>query len=95
MKIAPALRIRSTMTLSAAGTKSFRIGEPMVVRMPLHGREILHRERKSVQRSHHLAAPELRIAFARLRQQAVAIRQRDDGVHLRIEVARCDRDRPS
>src|SRR5580704_14081292 len=37
MKMAPAWRRRSTMTLSAGGMKSFRIGEPMVIRIPLTG----------------------------------------------------------
>ena len=42
---------------------------------------------QAVQRAHILAARHLRIAFARLGQQAVAVLQRDDGVHLGIESA--------
>ena len=69
MKIAPALRRRSTMTLSAAGTKSLKIGEPGCGhRDALDRRQVLHRQRKAVQRPHGLAARHLRIALARLRQ---------------------------
>ncbi len=37
MKITPAWRNRSTMMLSAGGTKSFKMGDPDVMGMPLTG----------------------------------------------------------
>ncbi len=54
-------------------------------RHALDGREILHGEREAVQRPPQLAARQLCIALARLRQQGGAVLQRDDGVDPRVE----------
>ena len=39
-----------------------------------------------MQRSHQLAALELRVALGRLDQQSSAVLQRNNGVHLRVEL---------
>ena len=76
MMIEPAAFMRSTMMASAAGTKSLKMREPCVVRMPLVAARSLIACGKPCMPAAIMAARQLLVARLGLRNEIAAVLQR-------------------